>query len=104
MKVRLEPYEFSEGLAETYENAARKAGLEVDDKSQYDCRFICVAENIQDTWIQYYDGLIRKRNPYISDEDIKLNVSAILLMSGAKVEKDLDENEVRLEDGFLVRN
>ena len=67
MKVRMEPYEFSAGLAETYENAARKAGLEVDDKSQYDCRHICVAENIQAAWIQYYCELIRERNPNISD-------------------------------------
>ena len=104
MKVRLEPTEFSGGLAETYENAARKVGLEVDDKSQYDCRHICVAENIQDMWIQYYSDWLRGRNPHISDVDIKLNVAALLLMSGAKVEKDLDENEVRLEAGFLVKN
>ena len=100
--MKLESSEFAGGLAATYENAALKAGLKVDDRSQYDCRFICVAENIQNAWIQYYSEWIREQNPHISDVDIKFNVAALLLMSGAKVEKVLGENEVRLEDGFLV--
>ena len=102
MKIKLETSEFSKGLAETYENAALKAGFKIDAHTQYDCRYICIAENIQDTWIKYYSGWMREQHPHISEVDIKCNIAALLLMCGAKVEKTLGENEVMLEKGFLV--
>ena len=102
MKVRLGKSDFAGGLLETYDNAALKAGFKVDDHSQYDCRHICVAENIQDGWIRYYSDSMKENNPSASDAEINTSVMTLLLMCGAKVEKRLADNEVQIEEGFIV--
>lgn len=104
MLVRLEMDDFAEGLLTTYENAAMKAGLAVNDKSRYDCRHICVAENVQDEWIRYYKNWLEEKHPAMSEADVMANVMSLLLMSGAKVDHSLGKNEITIEDGFLTND
>lgn len=101
MILKLDENDFSHGLVATYENAARKAGFTVTEENRYDCRHICVADNIQDKWIQYYDAWMREHYPNLSSIEVTQNVMALLLMSGGKVDPMLKENEVSIETGFL---
>jgi len=101
MILKLDENDFSHGLVATYENAARKAGFPVTDGSRYDCRHICVADNIQDTWIQYYNAWMREHFPNLSGIEITQNVMALLLLSGGKVDRNLKKNELSIDAGFI---
>lgn len=92
-KLTLEPEQFETGLGEFYKNVATELGHVETENTKYDCREINVANNIQDSWFKYY-----KENYGAS----KVDVAMLLLMSGAKVDKDLADNEVEVFDGFIT--
>ena len=71
------------------------------DDVQFDCRKICVAENIQDAWIEFYRAKAKEENPNLGEADISMSIGALLLCFGAKVDPDLEQGEVSVEDGFI---
>ena len=99
-KLTFSPCDFADGLLKTYENAARKSGYPVTDRTTYDCRKLDVASNIQDAWIAYYrDGTLEK-SPDLSECDVNQQVMALLLNYGAKVIPELPDNEILIHPGF----
>ena len=99
-KLTLSPYDFAEGLLNTYENAARISGYPVTERTTYDCQKLDVASNIQDAWIAYYrDGTLEK-SPDLSECDVNQQVMALLLNYGAKVSPNLSDNEIQIHPGF----
>ena len=92
-KLTLKPEQFETGLGEFYKNVAMELGHVETETTKYDCREINVANNIQDSWFKYY-----KENYGASQVDVAM----LLFMSGAKVDKDLADNEVEVFDGFIT--
>ncbi|MBQ9605551.1 MAG: hypothetical protein IJV16_00025 [Lachnospiraceae bacterium] len=99
-KIRLEHGEYDNGLMNTYENIAKRAGYRITDSTVFDCTKIDVSENIQDSWIDFYRELEKKEHPELADLDIMSNVMALLLNFGAKVNNSLSVNEVSIMTGF----
>lgn len=80
------------GLPCFYENAAIAANHEITDKTQYDCRKICVTKSVRDTiWKYYYDA------GYSNGE-----ISAHFLMLGPKADLKEDGFAFEIEDGFIM--
>ena len=100
-KLTLSATDFQDGLVPTYENIARKTGYTVTDKTQFDCRKLDVAGNIQDEWIRYYHDRTQAEHPNLSEYDINQNIMSLLLNCGAKVSPMLSDNEVLIYPGFL---
>ena len=98
--LSLAPCDFAEGLLKTYENAARKSGYRVTDRTTYDCRKLDVAGNIQDAWISYYREGALAGSPGLSEGDINQQVMALLLNYGAKVNTALSDNEIQVYPSF----
>ena len=69
---------------------------------KYDCRKINISENIQDNFYVYYDNLARETDPTISENDIKIGITMLLIMSGPKVDNKLNANEVEVFDDFVT--
>ena len=97
------------GLTALYEMAAKEhihqlfnGNVKAVDFSEYkfDCRKICVANNIQDMFYDYYEKIAREEDNTLTDNDIKIGITMLLAMSGPKVNEDLVDNEVEIFDGF----
>lgn len=100
MFVRLEEKEYRCGLFECYENIARKAGYFPTERTLYDCRKVCVNRHIQDVWYEYYTAKRKAEDPSRSDEDIRRDITMVLLMYGTKVREDLEDDEVDVAEDF----
>lgn len=92
-KLTLKPEQFETELYPFYRNVATELGHTETENTMYDCREINVANNIQEAWFKYYE---EKYNV------TKTDVAMLLLMSGAKVDTDLKDNEVEVFDGFIT--
>ena len=90
------------GLTEFYDTVAREMGYANTNELYYDCRKINIAENIQDGFYEYYTKHARETDPYLSDNDIKVGTTMLLVMSGPKVDDSLKANEVEIFKGFIV--
>lgn len=88
-------------LTQFYETVARQMNCSVKSETNYDCRKINVAENIQDRFYEYYTALARETEPAPSENDIKIDITMLLVMSGPKVDPTLEANEVEVFDGFI---
>ena len=84
------------GITELYDIIATSMGIDIN-KIKYDCRYITVANNIQDGFIKYY----RNENPDASECDFNSDVYMLLLSYGPKVDKTLKDNEIEVFDGFI---
>lgn len=100
-KLTLSTTDFQNGLVPTYENIARKSGYAVTENTQYDCRKLDIAGNIQDEWMRFYHDRTKAAHPDLSEHDINANIMSLLLNCGAKVSPMLSDNEVLLYPGFL---
>ena len=88
-------------LTEFYDTVAREMGYSDTSELHYDCRKINIAANIQDGFYEYYAQQARETDPYLSDNDIKVGTTMLLVMSGPKVDDSLKANEVEIFDGFI---
>lgn len=91
-KIKDEDYKNC-SLIEFYDNIANnyvKAVLGSNQK--YDCRNIEVAKNIQDAWFEYYSELGCE----------SCEVAMLLLMSGPKVNEELQDNEIEVFEDFII--
>lgn len=89
------------GLPDFYDAVARKMGYNATDNLNYDCREITIAKDIQDGFYEYYTDYLSETNPSLSEREIKVSVTMLLLMSGPKVDEALKGNEVEVFDGFI---
>lgn len=91
--IQVQDTDYANGIIKLYERAAELTGAVVGPEDKFDCRYIEIAENIQDKFFEYYEA-----NGYGS-EDIMM----LLLMAGPKVNKELKPNEVKALDNFIIR-
>lgn len=68
--------------------------LDVKDEFDMDCRGIHVAENIQESWIQFAKG--------IGHDMADINMT--LLFYGPMADEKLSDNEICIYDDFLVKS
>lgn len=80
------------GLMEFYENAAKKMGIKITDKTQYDCRKICITRRVQDCIWNYY------AEKGYSEEKI----TSILIQFGPKANISDNVFDFEAEDSFIV--
>lgn len=88
------------GYPKAYENIARKAGIEVNDKTRFDCRYIEVSKEIDDYFWKYYEDVAYEKNPNADSGDVQMSISMLMLQYGAKRNEDLKPWTVEIEDGF----
>ena len=89
------------GIATLFDIVARKMGIQPTINTQYDCRKINVAPNIQDGFYEFYSSNAKVINPSTSETDIRAGVTMLLAVSGPKVDATLKANEVEIFDGFI---
>lgn len=88
-------------LLPLYIYVAEYMGYEDNAIEMYDCRKIWVAQNVQDAIIEAY----RRRCP---DEyakhpmEVDQEIIKILAMGGPKMNRDLQNNQVKVEAGFII--
>ena len=87
-------------LAGLYDAIAEKLGFDILDESlRYDCRKVCISENIQKMLYETYEA----QNPqaFLADrEQAAFEVARLLLLYGPKVDASLPDNTVRAQEGF----
>ena len=84
------------GVVELYSEVAKLMG-KANDELNYDCRYINVAENIQNGFFEHY----RESNANLTDDEFRTGTAMLLLNYGPKVDKELANNEVEVFDGFI---
>ena len=87
------------GIVELYDAVAAAMGHTDTSKLEYDCCKINIAKNIQDGIYERYLELGREEK--LPDDDVRVSVTMLLLMSGPKVDENLADNEVEVFDGFI---
>lgn len=95
------PEEVNGGLSKAYENFARKAGFEVDDNTMFDCTKIDVSKEVDDYFWDYYTKLGKEKG--LSDGDINMAISMMMLNNGAKRKDDLESWTVVLDEDFVYQ-
>lgn len=100
MKIKIKNMLYS--LPEFYDAVATEMGYDNTSDLHYDCRNINIAANIQDNFYEYYAGQARETSPVLSENDIRVGTTMLLVMSGPKVDDALNPNEVEIFDGFIV--
>lgn len=78
-------------LGDFYENAAKKLGKVVTEKTLYDCRRICITKPVQACLWAYLS-----EQGYTDGQ-----IAALMLQYGPKANLDGDEFEFTAEDGFV---
>lgn len=89
------------GIATLFDAVAKAMGIKPTINTQYDCRKINVAPNIQDNFYEFYSSNAKVINPTTSETDIRVGITMLLAMSGPKVDTALKANEVEVFDGFI---
>lgn len=88
-------------IPELYDAIATELGYNISNKGiRYDCRKVCISENIQKMLYETYET----ENPQAFLENSELaafEVTRRLLLYGPKVDAALPDNTVRTEDGFV---
>ncbi len=84
-----------------YDAIAAALGYDISDESiRYDCRKVCISENIQKMLYETYET----ENPQAfieNSEQAAFEVARLLLLYGPKADPSLPDNTVRTEDGFV---
>ena len=99
MKILISNYKPC-SLQDFYEAVAREMRVDTSEVN-FDCRKINISENIQDGFYEYYAKHARETDPNLSDSDIRIGTTMLLVMSGPKVGIDLKVNEIEIFDGFI---
>ncbi len=92
-RVMLSEEEMEQSLPCFYRAVAEAAGYTETEDTMYDCTRILVASNVQDAIIRYYETT----SPELSREQ----VITLLLLSGPKVDAELKDNEVVIQERFI---
>lgn len=85
-------------LIDLYNTVATTMGFNAD-LCRYDCRKIEIASNLQDCIYRYYIY----ENTDKPETEVELAVTMMLALSGPKVNKQLQNNQVEIYDGFIVK-
>lgn len=82
-------------LSAFYENVAKKLSFKVTDKTEFDCRKICVSKSVQEAIWSYY------REEKDAEDG---NISMLWLSFGPKANLDNKYNwyTVKVEEGFIT--
>ena len=99
IQLKHEEYEGC-NLLETFRNAAKADGYSVCADTEYDCTKICVAGNIQDAWYEYYTKQIKQKYATVPEQQIKTEITMMLAICGAKVDRELSDGEAMVLQGF----
>lgn len=83
-----------EGIVPFYTKVAEEFSLNVAEDSIFDCRKIIVADNIMQQWFSQFEEEHGK--------SAGGNLSCYLCISGPKKDEELGEDEVEIQDGFLI--
>lgn len=79
-------------LTEFYQAVADRLGIKTTDKTNFDCRKICVTKSVQEIlWQYYYDA-----------GDSNSQIATLFLMLGPKANLTGNVYAVEVEDGFIV--
>lgn len=82
------------GLADFYKNVANGIGIDITDKTHYDCRKIRITKSVQEyIWKHYSES---------GQTDEK--IAALMLQYGPKATLSGGLFEVAIEDGFVAGN
>jgi hypothetical protein len=95
MKLKVPKKNYS--VVELYDTVAKAMGYQDVSKLNYDCREINCATNIHDGFFNYY----REASPHVSEMDLKMSVSMILLNYGPKMDAALEDYEVEVTNKFI---
>lgn len=100
IEVKLE--DLNGGLTKAYENIAKKAGLNVTENSNFDCRYIEVSKLVDEYFWKWYKDKAKKENPRLNEQDIKCAIAMMMLNCGAKVNENLENWYVSVDENFVV--
>lgn len=89
------------GLNECFEAIAKVMGHTITSETQFDCRNVNVAANIQDGFYQHYTDLILSKDETETVDSARVDVTMLLAIYGPKVDGTLADDEVEVFDGFL---
>lgn len=92
--VFLSEGQMTQTLCNFYRTAAELLGCEENEDTMYDCTRILVSAKVQDAIIASYKAIC----PEAAMEQIII----LLAISGPKVAEDLGEDEVVLQEGFVI--
>jgi hypothetical protein len=97
MKVKVPSKNY--GIVELFDTIATEMGFVTVQNLEYDCCKVNIAKNIQDGIYEKYLELGREQK--LSESDIRVGVTMLLVCSGPKVDENLADNEVEVFDGFI---
>lgn len=95
MEMEVKPYD----LNDFYNEVATKLGCTDTSKANYNCTKLNISSEIQQGFYDYYKSI----NPNLSEKEITMGVTLILLDKGPKVDKALKPNEIEVFDGFIFQ-
>lgn len=82
-------------LVKFYENVAQEFGFSSAEEHGFDCRKILVSESIIQKWYGWFEEEYGKGTAY--------ELSMLLLLTGPKAGKELEDGEVFISEGFLTK-
>lgn len=88
-------------ITDLYQSAARELGYTEVDELYFDCRKINITKEMQDCLYDFYTQKANEQDVIPSENDIKMNITMMLAISGPKVNAALKANEVEVLDGFI---
>lgn len=87
-------------IPELYDAIAAALGYDIADENiRYECRKVCISENIQNMLWEAYK-MKKPQAFFIDKERASLEVNRRLLLYGPKVDHSLPDNTVRTQEGF----
>jgi len=92
-KIKAKPY----SLMGLYDAIAEAIGKD-PETCRYDCRKVNIASNLQQYIYDYYIAA----NPDLPEEEVKVQVTMLLAISGPKSFEAMKDNTVEVFDGFIT--
>lgn len=97
MKLKVPNKNYS--IVELYDAIATEMGFVAVQNLEYDCCKVNIAKNLQDGIYEKYLELGREQN--VSESDVRVGITMLLVCSGPKVDENLADDEVEVFDGFI---
>jgi len=91
-KIKAKPY----SLMGLYDAIAEAIGKD-PETCRYDCRKVNIASNLQQCIYDYYIAA----NPDLPEDEVKVQVTMLLAISGPKSFETMKDNTVEVFDGFI---
>lgn len=101
MKLMIAEGKYS--LTELYDTIAKTMGYTDTTELQYDCRKVNIASNIQENMYAYYYDYAKANDKTLTEKEIRVGTTMLLLLSGPKVDESLKANEVEVFEGFICQ-